>query len=161
MRDRVLVAVLSLGVFASTCSRSLLAEESILFGFDGRLWNGIAKSDCAEVVKLAVVRGIYDGLMFGQSAQLSRFQVKGTSYTNVIRGLDTFYSDYRNERIVVFAALQVVALELQGKPADEIDYLTRGFRSVATSSETAPPPQGQPRRRRTVSDRSLAREIAQ
>jgi hypothetical protein len=138
MRFRVLVAILSVSVFASTCSRLLLAEESILFGLDGRLWIGIAKSECAEIVKLSMVRGIYDGLMYGRSDQLKRFQIKNTSFDNLIRGLDTFYSDYRNERIPVFAALQVVALELQGRPPDEIDQLTRGFRGVVTSSEAAP-----------------------
>jgi hypothetical protein len=46
----------------------------------------------------------------------------------------------------VFWALQVVALELQGKPRDQIDQLTRHFRSIGTSSETeSPTPQRTPK----------------
>jgi hypothetical protein len=78
------------------------------------------------------VRGIYDGMMFGRSPDRDKYQVKGTSYDQLIRGLDTFYSDYRNERIFVVHALQVVSMELRGESSNAIDLKTRELRELGS-----------------------------
>ena len=114
---------------------ALLGDEpDVLFGVDGRVWSTLEKSDCSGLVKLALLKGIYDGLMFGRSDQIERYQTRKTSYSTLIRGLDKFYSDYRNERVLLVSALQVVALELRGDSPEQVDSLTRAFRDASTTS---------------------------
>lgn len=95
--------------------------DEMRFGLDGRSWLGLNDlPDEGKLEKLLLVRGIYDGLMFGQSVILSHYYTK-TSYEHLIRALDQFYSDYRNEKILVVYALKVISMELTGASKEEVD----------------------------------------
>jgi len=52
---------------------------------------------------------------------------KGT-YGQMITGLDEFYKDYRNKRILVVEAMYIVKLEVMGAPRELIDQVTRLLR---------------------------------
>src|SRR6266566_1677667 len=86
-----------------------------------------SKGDGSE--KLFLVRGIYEGLILGRSSALNQFYTK-TSYDHLIRALDQFYSDYRNEKLPVVVALRVISMELRGVSKEEVDTELRRLRTI-------------------------------
>jgi|GEM_PF-6582896 len=106
--------------------------ETIKFGLDGRSWLGLNDlPDEGKLEKLLLVRGIYDGLMFGQSVILDFYYTK-TSYEHLMRALDQFYGDYRNEKILVVYALRVISMELKGASKGEVELELSKLRRMAS-----------------------------
>jgi hypothetical protein len=48
-----------------------------------------------------------------------------------MRALDQFYSDYRNEKILVVYALRVISMELKGASKEAVDLELRKLRGMA------------------------------
>jgi len=86
-----------------------------------------SKGDGSE--KLFLVRGIYEGLILGRSSALNQFYTK-TSYDHLIRALDQFYSDYRNDKLPVVVALRVISMELKGASKESVDTELRRLRNI-------------------------------
>ena len=66
---------------------------------------------------------------------LSLYVVHNITYNQIQRGIDELYKDYRNERIPVIGLLQVVKMELEGKPETEIDSVLREQRRISSKLE--------------------------
>jgi hypothetical protein len=65
--------------------------------------------------------------------------MKNASYAQLIRGLDRFYEDYRNEAIPIVFGLRVVTMEMRGESAELIDRIVRGWRGAAINRSTPTP----------------------
>jgi hypothetical protein len=117
------------------------ASDRILFGLDGATWKRVLTDDqdvqATKRYKLILLRGVLDGMMFGQSpffAPGSKYAMYvGTSYDHLIDAVDQFYSDYRNEKVFIVWALLVVSMELRGEPRAKIDAELQDFRQRAAS----------------------------
>ena len=116
------------------------ASERILFGQDGATWKRVLTDQDVQVTKfqkLILLRGVLDGMMFGQSpffAPGSKYAMYvDTSYDHLIDAVDQFYSDYRNEKVFIVWALLVVSMELRGEPRAKIDAELQNFRQRAAA----------------------------
>jgi len=112
----------------------------ITFGVDGSTWRTLDDFNRLQpLVRLALVRGIYDGLRFGRSPMMPDYYT-GTSYLHLIRALDQFYADPANEQIPVVWGLHVVSLDLTGSRVDVVDSLTRVYRRRISEAVQQSPP---------------------
>jgi len=132
-----LVKSIQTAFLASIIAIAITAEASegkISFGVDGSIWKrtlGNEDSQTAQLQKLILLRGILDGMMFGQSpfmASKSNAVYTNTTYEHLIDALDQFYSDYRNEKIFVVWALLIVSMELNGEPKGKIEATLAEYR---------------------------------
>jgi hypothetical protein len=105
--------------------------QDLKFGLDGRIWNMLKEPD-SVLQKMAIVRGIYDGLMFGHSPDINLYYTK-TSLDHLVKALDQFYQDYRNEKVLIVWALRVVSMELRGESKDAVDSELRRVRKLASN----------------------------
>ena len=88
--------------------------EQIKAGFPGTTWRGFS-----EIEKLIYLKGVYSGIMFGQSKIEDEF-ILNTSMDTVIDGLDTFYEDFKNRNIIVIYAVKIVSRQLRGDKQEDI-----------------------------------------
>ena len=94
--------------------KSAYAGDEVRFGMDGRIWAMLSElPNDGKVEKLLIIRGIYDGLMFGRSPFIHEYYTK-TSFEHLITAVDQFYNDYRNQKIPVVLALRIISMELRG-----------------------------------------------
>lgn len=111
------------------------ATDAVLVGVNGKTWNGWSKledelgKEMAGVAKYCFVRGVYDGLAFGASPVIGKYYTQ-TSIDHLVRALDQFYADYRNEKVVVVFALEVISMELRGEPREKIDLELQRKRKI-------------------------------
>jgi hypothetical protein len=49
----------------------------------------------------------------------------------LVDGLDSFYGDFRNRRILVYSAVWLVLNEIAGTPQDELDKMIQSWRKNA------------------------------
>lgn len=137
---RLLIALMLVSFFGMPA----FAEEITGVGFDGSGWNGlkvlreIQSGKVELLVKTYFVRGIYEGLSFGQGAMQSLYYTE-TSYEHLVKALDQFYADYRNEKVFVGMALRVIAMELRGESPESIDEYLRRIRKAASEVERKRP----------------------
>jgi hypothetical protein len=127
-RGLVLLVFIIFCLSIPTVSRS----DEILFGLDGGWWSAISKLEPtnAKLVKLATIRGIFDGIEFGDGEK-EKYYYK-TSFEHYIKALDQFYADYRNQQIIVVWAMQIVSMEMRGEPKSKIDSSLRRMRQIIT-----------------------------
>lgn len=104
--------------------------QDLKFGLDGRIWNMLKEPDDV-LQKMAIVRGIYDGMMFGHSPDINLYYTK-TSLDHLVKALDQFYQDYRNEKVLIVWALRVLSMELRGESKDAVDSELRRVRKLAS-----------------------------
>lgn len=116
------------------------ASDRIGFGLDGAVWKRVLTDQddvqSTKLQKLILLRGVLDGMMFGQSplfAPGSNAVYVDTSYDHLIDAVDQFYSDYRNEKVFIVWALLVVSMELRGEPRAKIDTELQDFRQRAAA----------------------------
>jgi hypothetical protein len=112
---------------------------------DGNWWIRLAKAD-----KAWYVIGFFDGMELG--FRFSYWGIKdekkigtafdvGISYSNYLKkylsnvtsgqlvdGLDSFYSDFRNRRISMHGAVWLVVNSIVGTPKEELDKMIEGWR---------------------------------
>ena len=111
-------------------TRAVSQDDEIKYVLDGSAWSKLSDAgSCFE--KLILVRGIYDGLMIGHSPVMKDYSTK-TSYDHLIKALDQFYGDYRNEKIPVVSALRVISMELRGASKDDVDLELRRLRTIVS-----------------------------
>jgi hypothetical protein len=87
------------------------SQGEVEYGVDGTAWKQLGDAGGAQ--KLILVRGIYDGLMYGGSPQMRDYYTK-TSFENLVSALDRFFADPLNEKIFVVWGLQYVSSQMKG-----------------------------------------------
>jgi len=128
---RRLLIALTLVCFAATAS-----ADELVVGWDGSHWNQLKGKDGA--MQIVLVRGIYEGLIWGRSPDISKYYRK-TSYDHMAKALDQFYADYRNEKVFIVWALQVIAMELSGESPERVEDHLRSMRKAASEVERKRP----------------------
>lgn len=53
----------------------------------------------------------------------------GTTPDQIIKGLDTFYDDYRNMNVLILDAIHIIQMQIKGKTEEEIEWQTRYYRA--------------------------------
>lgn len=110
--------------------------EQVPFGMNGEAWISLEQAGgldhesdraVARLFKMGVLRGVYDGLMFGQSPLLDKFYTR-TSLSDLVSAMDRFYGDKRNLKIPVVVGLWVVSMELSGEPKEKLEAPLRELR---------------------------------
>lgn len=96
------------------CPSTLTSQEPT-FGVDGETWVQIDTTDFGRLQKLILLRGVYDGLLFGRSPEINLYP-PNVAWNTLIAGLDQFYSDFANRKILVVWALQVLRVQITGEP---------------------------------------------
>ena len=76
------------------------------------------------------VSGLLDGLVFGDKKIQGEAISYDTSYEHLIKALDHFYADYKNELIPVPFALKIISIELAGRSKAEIDKQLEWLRKL-------------------------------
>ena len=136
MKTKVYIIIPTLFFFLIIGTSRALAEDKVPLGMDGEVWLSLNdagglddESDqaIAKLCKLGIIRGVYDGLLFGQSPIMGRFNTE-TSLMQLVNALDRFYADDRNFRIPVVVSLWIVSMELSGEPKERIDMPLRELR---------------------------------
>jgi len=97
-------------------------DNEVKMGTDGKFWNKLNQFE-----KLIHVKGVYSGIFWGNSPRKDEFFTK-TSLDHIIRGLDSFYEDYRNEKIIAVYAIRIVYREIRGDSPSEIKKMILRFR---------------------------------
>jgi hypothetical protein len=128
---------------------------------DGNWWTGLTgltgpgDTDPVKVVKLAYVAGIVDGVQLGMvsstvlipnksekpacvddvaasSVDFRRKYLNHVTNDQISDGLDTFYADYRNRRIMVNNAILPVLMGIAGTPEEQVNKLIENLRKQAS-----------------------------
>ncbi len=68
----------------------------------------------------------------GNYARLTNKFLSNVTVGQISDGLDEFYKDFRNRRIVTSSAVWIVLNEIVGTPKQQIDKLTESFRRSAS-----------------------------
>ncbi len=116
-------------------------SEQITLGVSGTVWKrafdlmGMGSIN-NKVYKFILLKGVLDGLKFGPGDDSVYTPIYYTTYDHLMDALDQFYSDYRNEKILIVWALQIVSMELKGVPKETIDQTLSNFRRVASVAST-------------------------
>jgi hypothetical protein len=105
----IVIILFSIGI------RTAEAEITV-WGLRGGLWGKLDSS-----IKYMYLQGLIDGLAFANDEVQGEKISKRTSHEHLIKALDQFYTDYRNELIPVPFALKVISMELAGREKLEID----------------------------------------
>lgn len=113
---------------------------------DGNWW---VEQD--EVSKLCYIVGFFDGMELGHAfsywdlpkggeevskvvasydSHVTKY-LSGVTNTQLVRGLDVFYEDYRNRRIRVHMGIWLVMNEISGKSKEEMQKMVESFRKNA------------------------------
>src|SRR4051812_30285600 len=105
-------------IFSAFCATLFLAAtaasaQAVKFGVDGNWWvaAGRGDADAASRERLALVRGIYDGIEFGGARDAYAYPTDAP-FTTLVAGLDSFYTDELNRPILVAFALRILDLRL-------------------------------------------------
>jgi hypothetical protein len=109
-----LIAILVQPIFAN--------QEVIKSGLQGTWWR-----DFSDREKLIYLKGLYSGIMWGDSKDKKQF-ILNTSLETVEDSLDEFYEEPANRNIIIIYALKVVSAKLRGTDADTIEKMTLGYR---------------------------------
>ena len=132
----ILLCLLS-GNLQSQSSQKSLDEEG---NSSGANWREFTKIDetMGELVKQSYLKGLYEGLQVGtvftSEDGLKKEYYLDTTREHLVRALDQFYQDYRNEQVPAVFALRVISMELKGEPKEEIDAELRRMRQVMSHS---------------------------
>lgn len=114
--------------------------ESGKVGCDGGLWKRLNRNvDPAtrQLVKVILVRGIYEGAWAVNEAEARETFFIYARYSTIAYALDRFYSDDRNIKIPITQALIVVSMELKREDKTAIEDTLREMRSAAGQKSTA------------------------
>ena len=128
----VLLCLLSSNLQSQSSQTSLDQEGNI----SGTNWREFTEIDetIGDVVKQAYLKGLYEGLqvgtVFASEEGLKKEYYQDTTREHLVRALDQFYQDYRNEQVPAVFALRVISMELKGEPKEEIDAELRRMRQV-------------------------------
>lgn len=145
----VIVFTMTIGVHGTRAAELPPLLEKITVGVNGELWKRATALFNAPIetklVKFTLLKGVLDGLLFGRVQLRAAFEpekMKGddptygpiynTTYAHLMDALDQFYSDYRNEKIYIVWALEIISMELKGVPKETIDQTLADFRRAAS-----------------------------
>ncbi len=141
MRKTILVLAAGIAFSTLLCGAFLPRQT---FGFkdsgiiDGYYWADFTRemaqdTKCpliANSMKISALRGAYEGLFMGNSPKVQEHKYPLVdSYWPLVEAVDQFYSDYQNKPLSLVWALEIINMELRGKPRKEIDERVRYFRA--------------------------------
>jgi len=104
--------------------------------------NDTKPPSCGEFYKLGVLQGYVAGFAKGANSfskdatddktmkELKKVFPIDTDYHVIVKGLDQFYSDYRNTDLPIYVALEVDSNEQRGESKEKIDSYLRRCRSI-------------------------------
>ncbi|MDP8258254.1 MAG: hypothetical protein P9L90_02370 [Candidatus Aadella gelida] len=104
--------------------------------YNGWNWNNITLLIrnggvyAGTMMKLALVRGIYEGARTLDPLREQAVYFQATTYKRIADALDVFYVDEYNRNIPVAEALKVVAMYLRGEEKPAINSKINSMRSV-------------------------------
>ena len=101
-----------------------------LFWIKADAWNNLL--DYPQ--KTMFIAGVLDGLIFAEESVQEEFSFT-ISHKVYIKGLDKFYSDYRNEFIPAVFAMKIVSMELKGLSDEKIQERIRSLRDQFHETE--------------------------
>ena len=113
---------------------------STIAKMDGNWWLkqavlGVKHGDNIEfIVKAALVCGIVEGLILGESPLISQYELN-TTVGDTVRETDHFYGESKNRKIPIAYALRVIAMERRGVPKDKVEELLAVFRKLFSDHE--------------------------
>lgn len=134
----------SLIVLVFILASSVMAEDSRR---DGNWW-----LDQSRLMKVAYMVGFFDGMDLGHKFSYWKYvnsdllvgekalnsyneytdkYFKNVSNLQLVDGLDTFFKDYRNRRIMVYDAVWLVVNGIAGTPQAELDKMIESWRQIA------------------------------
>lgn len=110
---------------------SSVSHGATMVVFDGRLWNPLKYQDSGKGMRVALIRGFYEGVWFADPNLFNARYYLETDYGTLVDAVDRFYGDHRNTNIILGYALQVIAMELRGEDKKKIDDFLKELRSKA------------------------------
>lgn len=110
-------------LLVSFLAQPLVAKQEVInSGLQGTWWRGFSDKE-----KLLYLKGIYSGILWGDSKDKDEFIIK-TSLNTVQDSLNGFYAEPANRNIVIICALKVVSAKLKGADAATVEKMTSGYR---------------------------------
>ena len=93
-----------------------------LFVFDGIIWNRIPDNDQGKLIKRYYVQGIYDGAFAMAGTKVKeKYDCRDINHSDIIKLLDHFYKNKKNQKIPVSYAVVISSMELRGAEKKEIN----------------------------------------
>jgi hypothetical protein len=65
-----------------------------------------------------------------RTVSLLRYQIVGITNSQIVDGLNLFYSDFRNRQIKISEAIYVIRKQVQGASAEEIEAISEWLRTL-------------------------------
>jgi len=127
----VLIKTLLLSIILHTLlSIPAIAESETKIGFSGSQWLQFNSEDNGQTVKIAFVRGIYEGIYLNVASKEDFLAKISTtlSYRALAKALDEFYMDEKNHKIWVVDALGILKMREDGTTEEEIIKKTEELR---------------------------------
>ncbi|MEX2577458.1 MAG: hypothetical protein WD342_00250 [Verrucomicrobiales bacterium] len=98
--------------------------DKIKAGLQGNAWIKFS-----EMEKVIYLKGIYSGIMLGQSSERENY-ITDAHMKTVEDGINEFYADFRNRNIFVIFALKIVSRQLRGDSLEVIDADVLRYREL-------------------------------
>ena len=106
------------------------AAEKANMGCGGSVWVKLSERDeeIEQLVKIVLVRGIYEGAWFTDSEKTKKRFYNNIKYSSLANALDDFYSDSYNIKIPIYYALEVVSMKYKGASSKDIEKRIKQLR---------------------------------
>ena len=138
--------VLSIVLGVLLCLSTISTQADVYPRRDGNWWRTLQGA-----IKKPYALGFFDGMNLGASMSISKFSdaktknqcmadaknsydyyfmkyFKDCTNTQIVDGLDDFYSDYKNRRILLEDAIWLVVSGIAGTPKEELEKMIENFR---------------------------------
>ena len=106
--------LLTLFLTASAWADDNADKDAVVLYFNGASWNELSKLDSSQAptVKKYLIRGIYEGA-FAMDPQNALLQFNpSTSYTDMVRRVDLFYTSEQNQKTPLSYALMMISKDM-------------------------------------------------
>ncbi len=135
---RKIIRVTFLIVFVCVCSYSFAEDTSdnkmIRMGMNGDYWRGVQKFDNTGNIRIALIRGIYEGLWYSDVERFLKYYHWQTSYELLTEALDKFYSNDKNLKVYIAIALEIISAEIRGEDKKMIEYVLQKARKTGAEA---------------------------
>lgn len=140
---KIKISIVLLGIIFSVSAQDLPTEDRLinrsfkdhstrsLDYFAGKYWNGMNlwPDFYCKISKMVIINSMFQTAAIVDTLHRHSLAYHST-YETIIKGMDSFYQDYRNEAIPIFLALSIVSDEIMGRPQNEINRIVERYRRV-------------------------------